>query len=117
VPVQQETGGQGIKFGSRPSTVTVFGYPSNPPYNGEQLYYCGGKTSGDPYSSTTDRGVRCALTAGTSGGPWFSSFNRASGTGVITSVSSFKYSTSNKLLYGPLLGSTAQSLYQDAENS
>jgi V8-like Glu-specific endopeptidase len=116
VPVVREVGGQGIAFGRRPAQEIAFGYPSDAPYDGQQLYYCGGATSPDPYHETSDSGLRCALTAGTSGGPWLSGFNPAAGTGVITSVSSFKYSTSAQILYGTPLGSTARSLYESAQS-
>jgi V8-like Glu-specific endopeptidase len=117
VPVAQEVGGQGIKFGVQPKVVTVFGYPSDPPYNGQQLFYCSGATKSDPYKATTDAGMRCDMTAGSSGGPWLDGFDWSTGTGTITSVSSFKYSNNNQILYGPRLTSTAQALYQAAEHS
>ena len=117
VPVAQEVGGQGIKFGVQPKVVTVFGYPSDPPYNGQQLFYCSGATKSDPYHATTDAGVRCEMTAGSSGGPWLDGFDWSTGTGTITSVSSFKYSNNNQILYGPRLTSAAQALYQSAEHS
>jgi V8-like Glu-specific endopeptidase len=111
----REVGGQGIEFGSQPARENAFGYPADPPYNGQKLAYCSGTVRPDPYQWTTDTGLRCAMTAGSSGGPWLSSFNQAAGTGIIASVSSFKYSTNSQILYGPALGSTAQALYQAAE--
>jgi hypothetical protein len=111
----QEVGGQGIEFGHQPSPVTVFGYPADSPYNGGQLYYCSGPVSPDPYQETTDTGVSCAMTAGSSGGPWFTGFSTATGTGTIVSVSSFKYSNNDQILYGTPFGSTAQQLYQSAQ--
>jgi V8-like Glu-specific endopeptidase len=117
VPVVHEVGGQGIEFGSQPTQETVFGYPADPPYNGGQLYYCSGAVSPDPYHLTDDNGLTCAMTAGSSGGPWLSGFNPATGTGTITAVSSFKYSTNNEILYGTPLGTTAETLYQAAQSS
>jgi V8-like Glu-specific endopeptidase len=117
VPVGEEVGGQGIRFGVQPRVTTVFGYPSDPPYTGQQLFYCSGATTPDPYHATSDVGVHCGMTAGSSGGPWLDGFDWATGTGTITSVSSFKYSNNNQILYGPRLGSAAQSLYQAAEHS
>jgi len=114
VTAGQEVGGQGIEFGAQPAREVAFGYPADPPYSGGQLAYCSGKVSPDPYGGTTDTGLNCPMTAGSSGGPWLSSFNRAAGTGIISSVSSFKYSTDNAILYGPGLGSTAQALYRAA---
>jgi V8-like Glu-specific endopeptidase len=114
VTVGQEVGGQGIEFGAQPAREVAFGYPADPPYSGGQIAYCSGKVSPDPYGGTTDTGLNCPMTAGSSGGPWLSSFNRAAGTGIISSVSSFKYSTDNAILYGPGLGPTAQALYRAA---
>ena len=115
--VVREVGGQGIEFGSQPAREAVFGYPADPPYNGQRLAYCSGRVSPDPFGVTTDTGLRCAMTAGSSGGPWLSGFDPAAGTGIISSVSSFKYSTSDKVLYGPGLGATAQAMYRAAAGS
>jgi hypothetical protein len=115
VPAVREVGGQGIEFGSQPAREIAFGYPADPPYNGQRLAYCSGKVSGDPYQGTADTGLRCAMTAGSSGGPWLSGFNPAAGTGIISSVSSFKYSTDSQILYGPPLGPVAQAMYRAAE--
>jgi V8-like Glu-specific endopeptidase len=114
VPVAQAVGGQGIAFGGQPTRATAFGYPADPPYSGGRLYYCHGKLSPDPYHETDDSGLRCAMTAGSSGGPWLDGFSPAAGTGTITAVSSFKYSTNSRILYGTPLGSAAQALYQAA---
>jgi len=94
----------------------VFGYPADAPYNGQQLYYCSGTVSPGPYQ-TADNGLTCAMTEGSSGGPWLAGFNPATGTGTITSVSSFKYSTDAQVLYGTPFGSVAQSLYTAAQNA
>jgi V8-like Glu-specific endopeptidase len=117
VDAGQEVGGQGIEFGHQPGQVTAFGYPADPPYSGEQLYYCGGQVHPDPYHETNDTGLDCAMTAGSSGGPWLAGFSPAAGTGTIVSVSSFKYSNNDQLLYGTPLGSAAQQLYQSAASS
>jgi V8-like Glu-specific endopeptidase len=114
VAVAREVGGQGIEFGSQPARVMAFGYPADPPYHGGQLAYCSGTTQPDPYGWTSDTGLSCAMTAGSSGGPWLSGFSPAAGTGIIASVSSFKYSNDSQILYGPPLGATAQALYQAA---
>jgi V8-like Glu-specific endopeptidase len=114
VPVVRAAGGQGIAFGGEPSRVTAFGYPADPPYSGARLYYCRGRVSPDPYHETDDSGLHCEMTAGSSGGPWLDGFSPATGTGTITAVSSFKYSTNSKVLYGTPLGPAAQQLYAAA---
>jgi V8-like Glu-specific endopeptidase len=111
----QEVGGQGIEFGVEPARVTAFGYPADPPYIGQRLYYCSGTVHPDPYHETDDTGLACAMTQGSSGGPWLAWFGKAAGTGTIVSVSSFKYSTNNRILYGTPFGSVAQQLYQAAQ--
>ena len=114
VPVVRAAGGQGIAFGGQPARAVAFGYPADPPYSGGRLFFCRGKLSPDPYHETDDSGLRCAMTAGSSGGPWLDGFSPATGTGTITAVSSFKYSTNARILYGTPLGSVAQALYQAA---
>jgi V8-like Glu-specific endopeptidase len=109
------TGGLGITFGSHPGQEYAFGYPSASPYNGQQLDYCNGTTSPDPYHATSDTGLHCAITEGASGGPWLSGFK--AGTGTITSVSSFKYDDGSEITYGPALGPAARSLYEQAEHA
>jgi V8-like Glu-specific endopeptidase len=110
-------GGLSIAFGSQPAQEYAFGYPSDPPYNGQQLDYCDGTTSPDPYHATSDTGLHCVITGGASGGPWLSGFDPGSGTGTITSVTSFTYADGSEVIYGPALSSTAQSLYEQAEHA
>jgi V8-like Glu-specific endopeptidase len=115
--VVSAVGGLGVAFGSQPARVDAFGYPSEPPYNGEQLYYCAGPTSADPYHATNDTGLNCAMTEGSSGGPWVSGFNPSTGIGTVTSVSSFKYDDGSNTMFGTSLGSSAQSLYRQASHA
>jgi V8-like Glu-specific endopeptidase len=109
-------GGQPIRFGPQPAQEAIFGYPVAPPFNGQQVDYCSGNTRPDPYGADNDVGVSCGMTEGDSGGPWLSGFDPATGTGTITSVSSFKYNTDNQSLYGAEFGSAAQSLYNEAQH-
>jgi V8-like Glu-specific endopeptidase len=115
--VVSAVGGLGVAFGGQAARVDAFGYPSEPPYNGERLYYCAGSTSPDPYHATNDTGVNCAMTEGSSGGPWLSGFNSSTGIGTVTSVSSFKYDDSTDIMYGTSFGVSAKSLYQQASHA
>ena len=65
--------------------VDVFGYPAAKKYTGKSLVYCDGTLSTDPKKlDETWQLPSCGLTAGSSGGPWFTSFS--GGTGTIFSV-------------------------------
>ncbi|MDH2425249.1 hypothetical protein [Sphaerisporangium sp. TRM90804] len=111
-------GGQRIAFNQpRGMAAHGFGFPADPPYDGEHLVYCAGVARGDPHGQTLDQGLRCDLTAGSSGGPWLSSFDPASGRGVITSVSSFKYSDDPGTMYGPYFGEHTRRLFEVAERA
>lgn len=94
--------------------VYSFGYPAASPYDGEDLHYCSGRTTPDT-GGTTANGMRCAMTQGSSGGPWFTDFDPATGQGTISSVVSFKYADDRNTQYGPRLGTEAQRLFERAE--
>ncbi|WP_182909130.1 serine protease [Microbispora sp. H13382] len=111
-------GGQPIGFAPPRGRRTYgFGFPADPPYDGERLLYCAGVPHGDPQGQTRDQGLRCDLTAGASGGPWLSGFDPASGRGTLTSVSSFKYSNDHRTMYGPYFGNAVRDLYRTAERA
>jgi V8-like Glu-specific endopeptidase len=112
--VQDRTGSQRIAFDRTPGDPTyAFGYPSSGGYNGRHLHYCSGGTTPDT-GGTTANGMRCSMTEGSSGGPWLSDFDTASGTGTVTSVVSFKYADDSRTQYGPTLGDAARELYDRA---
>jgi hypothetical protein len=108
-------GGQPIEFGWRAPTAAVFGYPSEPPYTGQGLDYCAGTLQPDPFG-TPDEGIACAMTEGGSGGPWLSDFDPRTGLGVITGVTTFRYSGQDRILYSADLGPVAQALYERASS-
>ncbi|MEV5745925.1 hypothetical protein AB0L30_38235 [Microbispora rosea] len=111
-------GGQPIAFDPPRARRTYgFGFPADPPYDGERLLYCAGVPHADPQRQTRDQGLRCDLTAGASGGPWLSGFDPASGRGTLTSVSSFKYSNDHRTMYGPYFGSAVRDLFRTAERA
>ncbi|MFI0450587.1 trypsin-like serine peptidase [Actinomadura sp. 6N118] len=111
------TGGQHIAFGGPDGRSFAFGYPSTGAYDGERLAYCGGRPTADPRGETTGHGLRCDLTRGASGGPWLSGFDPATGTGVVTSVSSFKFADDHGTMYGPRFGDAVRRIYERAQNS
>ncbi|MFI7451027.1 trypsin-like serine peptidase [Nonomuraea sp. NPDC049714] len=116
--VADVVGTQRIAFNSaRGGHAYGFGYPADPPYDGEHLVYCAGRLRDDPYGDTRDQGLGCVMTAGSSGGPWMSAFDAATGKGTITSLSSFKYSNDQRTMYGPFLGDTAKKLFLTAERA
>ena len=115
--IGQVTDALPITFDQRTTEEFAFGYPAEPPYGGGGLYYCSGRVTADAFHASPDSGLRCELTAGSSGGPWLSGFDPVTGRGTITSVSSFKYSTDPSTLYGPPLGAVAQGLFDSAQHS
>ncbi|MEU5860792.1 MULTISPECIES: trypsin-like serine protease [unclassified Nonomuraea] len=116
--VADVVGTQDIAFNARRGGQTYgFGYPADPPYDGDQLVYCAGRLRDDPYKQTRDQGLGCAMTAGSSGGPWMSGFDPMTGRGTITSLSSFKYSDDQHTMYGPYFGQAAKAVYTTAERA
>ncbi|GAA4231132.1 V8-like Glu-specific endopeptidase [Streptosporangium album] len=116
--VEDVVGGQDIAFGTaRGRPAHTFGFPAESPYDGEHLVYCAGPVRADPHDQTGDQGMHCDMTAGSSGGPWLTGFDTATGRGAITSVSSFKYSDDRNTMYGPYFGTTVKELYTTAERS
>jgi V8-like Glu-specific endopeptidase len=109
-------GGQQIEFGSRAATEVLFGYPSVGQYHGRYLDYCDGTLSADPYGSP-DAGIECTMTAGASGGPWFSGFDPLTGLGTISGVTTFRYSGSGGTLYSVDLGSVDRKLFDQAQHA
>ncbi|WAZ23660.1 peptidase [Streptomyces cinnabarinus] len=110
-------GGQGLAFNTGYNLrMYSFGFPAASPYNGEKFIYCSGTTNRD-FLLSNDHGMTCNMTGGSSGGPWFTQFNESTGTGLLSSVNSFKYNFFPNRMYGPYFGADAQNLYQAAQSS
>ncbi|MFE6409802.1 trypsin-like serine peptidase [Streptomyces sp. NPDC057837] len=110
-------GGQGLAFNTGYSKAMYsFGFPAAAPYDGEKFVYCSGTTFRD-FLLSSDHGLTCNMTGGSSGGPWFTQFDEATGTGLQSSVNSFKYNFLPNAMYGPYFGADAQNLYQSAQAS
>ncbi|NEE06342.1 peptidase [Streptomyces sp. SID7499] len=110
-------GGQGLAFNTGYNKAMYsFGFPAAAPYYGEKFIYCSGTTTRD-FLLSKDHGLTCNMTGGSSGGPWFTQFSEATGTGLQSSVNSFKYNFLPNAMYGPYFGTDAQNLYQSAQSS
>jgi V8-like Glu-specific endopeptidase len=108
-------GAQGIAFNlARGAKMYAFGYPATGRYDGSKLAWCSGVVSADT-QGTADQGMKCNMTGGSSGGPWFIDFSESNGAGTLNSLNSFKYTSLGLLdggsMYGPYFGSDIQALY------
>jgi hypothetical protein len=112
-------GGQKIAFGTpRGRDTYAFGYPAVSPWTGERLVACSGRVVQDTSPPpSTDQGLTCTMTPGSSGGPWFSDFDPRTGTGTLTSLTSFSYLEQPGVLWGPYLGAEAQALYDSVAST
>ncbi|WP_327086721.1 peptidase [Nonomuraea sp. NBC_01738] len=121
-PLQGKTltdvvGGQGVSFNQgRRVQMHAFGYPAAAPYDGSKLIYCSGRTF-DDFLMSKDHGLTCNMTGGSSGGPWFQSFNESTGLGTLNSVNSFKYNFAPNWMFGPYFGAEAQAVYATAQTT
>ena len=105
------TGGRNIAFNTaRNQTYASHGYPAASPFNGQRLWVC---TSPLRYNDTSANpatmGIDCNMTGGSSGGGWIAN-------GSVTSVNSYGYRTLPNVMFGPYMGSVAQSLYTAASS-
>lgn len=111
------TGAQGIQFnGAYNKPMYAFGFPAASPYDGTKLVYCSGNSSKD-FLFSQDHSLGCNMTGGSSGGPWFASFDESTGTGLQASVNSFGYTFLPNRMFGPYFGTDAQNLYDKAQSS
>ncbi|MET9292494.1 peptidase [Streptomyces sp. NPDC003077] len=110
-------GGQGLAFNSGYNKpMYAFGYPAADPYDGTKLIYCSGNTKKD-FLLSRDHRLGCDMTGGSSGGPWFTQFDEATGKGLQASVNSFGYVFLPNNMFGPYFGDDAKKLYEDAQGS
>ncbi|MFI9235212.1 trypsin-like serine peptidase [Streptomyces sp. NPDC053079] len=110
-------GAQGLQFnGGYNKAMYAFGFPAASPYDGTKLIHCSGTSSKD-FLLTKDHGLGCNMTGGSSGGPWFTSFDEATGTGLQASVNSFGYTFLPNRMFGPYFGDEAKSLYEQAQSA
>ena len=112
--LEDVVGARGIGFGQpRDQVYEAYGYPAEPPFDGERLYACRSEWQGDDPQSSQPRtmSIGCDMNGGASGGGWVSH-------GLLLSVTS--YCTGlvivclEPTLYGPYLAGAARSLYDHA---
>ncbi len=111
-------GGQGIEFNTaRQQEMYSFGYPQASPYDGTSLISCAGRAVNDTVGHSSDVGLTCNMTGGSSGGPWFVGFDRSTGVGDLNSLNSFKYGSNGAVMWGPYLGDVALKLFQSVSGT
>ncbi|MBT2565502.1 hypothetical protein J7I84_03140 [Arthrobacter sp. ISL-85] len=105
-------GGSGTAFNqARGQSYTAYGYPQAAPFDGTSLWSCNGVAKDDtnnPQFGT--QGIRCDMTGGSSGGPWFLGVGSD---GVQNSINSYGYNGS-AVMYGPYWGAVIQATYNNA---
>lgn len=106
-------GSQSIAF----NTATVaeqtfaFGYPAAQKYKGRDLIYCAGESVSGPRGGGTV-GLDCDMTGGSSGGPWYVSFDTtAPENGTAVSVNSHTYRSFKGRMFGPVFDGQEQAAY------
>jgi hypothetical protein len=95
--IEDVTGAQGLMFSDTsrkadqvPYPTVILGYPAAPPFDGSEQKYCSSRTPvtfpGDQSVSTAS--VSCEMTPGSSGGAWFTGFDKVGGGGYVYGVTS-----------------------------
>ncbi|MEW2631681.1 peptidase [Streptomyces sp. NPDC048389] len=113
----ETVGAQGLKFnGGYNKAMYAFGFPAADPYDGSKLIHCSGNSSKD-FLFSQDHSLGCNMTGGSSGGPWFESFDESTGTGLQVSVNSFGYTFLPNRMFGPYFGPEAKAVYDQAQAS
>ena len=104
---------------AHPAQVSSFGYPQASPYDGQKLIYCAGNDVADTWGGTTDFGLSCNMTGGSSGGPWYVSFGANGSQGSLNSVNSFKYTSGRftKYMWGPYFDAYTLKTYTAAKSA
>ena len=97
--------------------VYDFGYPAAGRYHGSDLIYCADQVFTDPNMSNKTYGIDCNMTGGSSGGPWFSGFDAATGnSGTIRAVNSYGYSGVTKE-YASMFNANTQNAFNAAKTT
>jgi hypothetical protein len=124
-------GGQGLTW-NRSTKVDVFsfGYPAGPhpdgdrPFTGRTMKWCYGQTAPMPaapkYNIQEHIGIKCAMTAGASGGPLLMSYQSKTRKGYLNGVNSVAWDTDDNDRYdrisSPYFNSETYDVYKVAAN-
>lgn len=109
--------------------MTALGYPAAGKYSGNDLTYCSGSLTRDPYNRYGNPddpwGLPCTMTGGSSGGPWlvsqttddgFATTLDAQGAGgALGSLNSYGYS-GIRYMFGPVFDTKAQAVWNVAQS-
>ena len=107
----QAVGGYPITFNQpRGLSYQAFGYPAAQKFNGQTLWSCSGTVVQDTFGGSTDQGLACNMTGGSSGGGWITGTS-------LNSVTSFGYTGVKNVLWGPYFGSVIQSTFNAAQST
>jgi hypothetical protein len=124
-------GGQGFTW-NRKTKVKIysFGYPASPhpdgdrPFTGRTMKWCFGTSSPMPaapkYNVQEHIGIKCAFTAGASGGPWLYNYKSSTRIGYLNGVNSIAWDTDVNDRYdhisSPYFNSDTYQVYKVAAN-
>lgn len=115
--IQDVVGSQGIAFTTPAAgtAVTALGYPVEAPFDGRSLRRCWTSAVVVDRNAENALTMPCAMTPGSSGGPWLTGFDAAAGAGTVVAVTSFHDETG--LLSARSLGDIGYPLYQAADHN
>jgi len=103
-----------IDFSGPTSPYSSFGYPAAGKYHGQTLTYCAGNLTGELDGQPGTQSIRCDMTGGSSGGPWYETFGNKGSTSVVSSLNSYGYSSLNGYMFGPIFGSGEAAAFNGA---
>jgi V8-like Glu-specific endopeptidase len=111
--IQNALGANGVRV-NRPQArtgVRVWGWPAQAPYTGERAVLCSGRTQ---RHNATDARIPCAMTGGSSGGPWLLPKDRHRHRGLIFAVTSRRTTGTNPQLVATPLPEEFRQLRRNA---
>ena len=120
--LEQAVSGQGalapnVGFNlSNSGTFWSFGYPAAGKFNGQTLQYCSGPVR-HKWDGHDTLSMPCNMTGGSSGGPWYRSWNATLKTGTVNSLNSYGYQSVKNTMFGPVFGPDEQALFNATQTS